>query len=168
MPAPGGKDFVQGYPSGLSFRGRTQAAVDSAHHTIVACDVTNQPSDKGQAGPMVEQVRHDTGQLPREVSADAGYFSAKAVKEMSTLGIEAFIPPDKVRHTAPQVQAPRGRIPKDLSLMERMRRKLRTQRGKKCYALRMETVEPVLGHIKQRKMLAKRPQGGLFCRGGGM
>jgi len=143
MPAPGGKDFVQGY--------NAQAAVDSAHQVIVACDVTNQPSDKGQAEPMMEQVRHNTGQPPREMSADAGYFSAKAVREMTELGVEAFIPPDKVRHTAHPILAPRGRIPKGLSLIERMRRKLRTQRGKKRYALRMETVEPVLGQIKQAR-----------------
>lgn len=141
MPAPGGKHFVQGY--------NAQAAVDSAHQVIVAADVTNQPSDKGQAEPLMEQVRHNTGQLPREVSADAGYFSAKAVKKMTELGVEAFMPPHKVRHSAPLAPAPRGRIPKDLSLIEQMRRKLRTQRGKKRYALRMETVEPVLGQIKQ-------------------
>ena len=29
-----------------------------------------------------------------------------------------------------------------------MRRKLRTQRGRKSYGLRMKTVEPVLGQIK--------------------
>jgi transposase len=141
MPAPGGKDFIQGY--------NAQAAVDSAHQVIVACDVTNQPSDKGQAGPVMEQAKHNTGQLPREVSADAGYFSVKAVTEITGLGVEAFIPPNKVRHTVPLAAAPRGRIPKDLSLIDRMRRKLRTQRGKKRYAVRMKTVEPVLGQIKQ-------------------
>ena len=85
----------------------------------------------------------------RKVSADAGYFSVKAVTEITLLGVEAFIPPNKVRHTVPLAAPPRGRIPKDLSLIERMRRKLRTQRGKKRYALRMKTVEPVLGQIKQ-------------------
>ena len=44
---------------------------------------------------------------------------------------------------------PRGRIPKGLSPRDRMRRKLRTKRGRERYALRMETVEPVFGQIKQ-------------------
>ena len=44
---------------------------------------------------------------------------------------------------------PRGRIPKGLSVRDRMRRKLRTKRGRERYALRMETVEPVFGQIKQ-------------------
>ena len=45
--------------------------------------------------------------------------------------------------------APRGRIPKDLSPRDRMRRKLQTKRGRQRYALRMGTVEPVFGQIKQ-------------------
>jgi hypothetical protein len=36
-----------------------------------------------------------------------------------------------------------------MSLTDRMRRKLGTQRGRKRYSLRMKTVEPVLGQIKQ-------------------
>jgi hypothetical protein len=36
-----------------------------------------------------------------------------------------------------------------MSLIERMRRKTRTQQGKKRYALRMKTVELVLGQIKE-------------------
>lgn len=141
MPAPGGRDFVQAY--------NAQAAVDSAAQVIVACEVTNQPTDRGQAVPMIEQVRDNTGQLPREMSADAGYFSGKTVEDISGLKVEAFIPPDKLRHTVSPVPGPRGRIPDGMSLTDRMRRKLRTQRGKKRYALRMKTVEPVLGQIKQ-------------------
>jgi transposase/signal recognition particle subunit SEC65 len=141
MPAPGGKDFVQGY--------NAQAAVDSAHQIIVAAEVSNSPSDKGQGAPLVKQVEANTGWLPREVSADAGYFSGKTVTALEKQGVEPFIPPDKVRHTDPLPPAPRGRIPQGMSLIDRMRRKLQTQRGRKRYELRMKTVEPVLGQIKQ-------------------
>lgn len=37
----------------------------------------------------------NTGSLPKEASADAGYFSAKAIEELCSLGVDAFIPPDK-------------------------------------------------------------------------
>ena len=36
-----------------------------------------------------------------------------------------------------------------MSARDRMRRKLRTKRGRERYALRMETAEPVFGQIKQ-------------------
>lgn len=98
---------------------------------------------------MVQQVRDNTGQLPSQTSADPGYFSSKAVTALSAIGVEAFISPDKIRHTVALPTAPRGRIPQGMSLIDKMRRKMRTKRGKKRYTLRMKTVEPVLGQIKQ-------------------
>jgi len=141
MPAAGGKHFVQAY--------NAQAAVDSAHQVIVAAEVTNQPSDRGQAEPMMEIVKANTGQLPRQMSADAGYFSSDAVKNLTTAGIDVYMPPDKINHRATLQPAPRGRIPKDLSTVDRMRRKLRTQKGRQRYGLRKVLPEPVFGQIKQ-------------------
>ena len=98
---------------------------------------------------MVEEAIGNVGTVPREVSADAGYYSAKAVEELYDLGVDPFVAPKKTRHGWVPPPAPRGRIPKGLSPRDRMRRKLRTKRGRERYALRMETVEPVFGQIKQ-------------------
>ena len=141
MPGPGGRDFQQSY--------NCQAVVDSAHQVIVAMQATNLSSDKQQAVVMVEEAIANLGATPKEVSADAGYYWAKAVKEICALGVDPFIAPEKTRHGTRPEPAPRGRIPKGLSDRDRMRRKLRTKRGRQRYALRMETVEPVFGQIKQ-------------------
>ena len=143
MPAPGGKQFEQAY--------NAQAAVDSANQVIVAAEVTDQPSDKRQAVPMMEQVNANTGGLPREMSADAGYFSSDAVTELTDDGIDVYMPPDKMRHAYKMPAAPRGRIPKGLSVADRMRCKLRTKHGRKRYGLRKELPEPVFGQIKQAR-----------------
>ncbi len=116
---------------------------------MVAARATNQASDKQQAVAMVVEAIGNIGLAPREVSADAGYYSAKAVEELYALGIDPFIAPDQTRHGRVLPPAPQGRIPKHLSARDRMRRKLRTKRGRQRYALRMETVEPVFGQIKQ-------------------
>ncbi len=141
MPAPGGRDFVQAY--------NCQAVVDNANQVIVAARATNVTSDKQQAVTMMEETIRNTEVVPREVSADAGYYSAKAVDELHALGVEPFIAPDQTRHGRVPSPAPRGRIPSRLSPRDRMRRKLQTRRGRQRYALRMETVEPVFGQIKQ-------------------
>ena len=141
MPGLGGRDFQQSY--------NCQAVVDSAHQVIVAARATDQASDQGQAEAMVEAAIGNMGAVPREVSADAGYYSAKKVEEIQALGVDPYIAPEKTRHGAKPEPAPRGRIPKGLSARDRMRRKLRTKRGRERYALRMETVEPVFGQIKQ-------------------
>ena len=140
MPAPGGRDFLQAY--------NCQAVVDHAHQVIVAARATNQSSDKQQAAAMMQETIDNVGAVPREVSADAGYYSAKAVDDLYALGVDPFIAPEQTRHGRVVPPAPRGRIPKQLSPRDRMRRKLQTKRGRKRYALRMETVEPVFGQIK--------------------
>ena len=116
---------------------------------IVAARATNVPSDKQQAVTMVVETIDNVGAVPREVSADAGYYSAKAVEAMHALGVDPFIAPDQTRHGRVSPPAPRGRIPSQLSPRDRMRRKLQTRRGRQRYALRMEAVELVFGQVKQ-------------------
>lgn len=134
------KGFVQGY--------NAQAAVDAASQVIVAADVTNEPNDKKQVKPMIEQIEENLGDKPKELSADCGYYSEDNVKDLELDEIEPFIAPERKKHTDKESLAPRGRIPKDLSVKERMRRKLRTKRGKWKYGKRKETAEPVFGQIK--------------------
>jgi transposase/signal recognition particle subunit SEC65 len=143
MPAPGGKHFEQAY--------NAQAAVDSANQVIVAAGLTDEPIDKQQAIPMIEQVKANTGELPRKMSADTGYFSQEVVQALSSDGIDVYIPPHKMKHSSGLTRAPRGRIPKGLSVADRMRRKLKTKKGRQCYGLRKELTEPVFGQIKQAR-----------------
>jgi hypothetical protein len=143
MPAPGGKHFEQAY--------NAQAAVDSAHQVIVAAEITDEPSDRKQARPMIEQVKTNTGRLPRQMSADAGYFSSETVQTLTSDGVDVYMPPDKTKHRSSLPPAPRGRIPGSLSLPDRMRRKLRTKKGRQCYGLRKVLSEPVFGQIKQAR-----------------
>ena len=116
MPGPGGRDFQQSY--------NCQAVADSAHQVIVAARATDQASDKGQAVSMIEETILNAGTVPKEVSADAGYYSAKEVEELYALGVDPFVAPEKTRHGWVPPPAPRGRIPKGLSARDRMRRKL--------------------------------------------
>lgn len=141
MPVSGGKDFIQAY--------NAQAAVDSAHQIVVAAETTNQPIDKGQAQPMMEKVKENAGRLPNQMSADAGYFSSETVTALTQMGIDVYMPPNRISHTDFKQPSPRGRIPQDLSIADRMRRKLRTKKGRQIYGLRKELPEPVFGQIKQ-------------------
>ena len=141
MPVPGGRDFLQAY--------NCQAVVDTGHQVIVAARATNLTSDKQQAAAMIVETIDNLGTVPKEVSADAGYYSAQVIDDLHALGVDPFVPPEQTRHGRKPPPAPRGRIPKHLSVRDRMRRKLQTRRGRQRYALRMETVEPVFGQIKQ-------------------
>ena len=72
--------------------------MDSAHQAIVAARATNLPSDKGQAVSMIEETMSNTGEVPKEVSADAGCYPAQAVDGLYALGTDPFVAPEKTRH----------------------------------------------------------------------
>jgi len=135
----GDKAFVQAY--------NAQAAVDDAHQIIVGRAVTNEANDKRQAKPLVEDIKANLAAAPDKASADNGYYSDANLEYLEGEHIDAYIPPDRDRKLANE-PAPRGRIPKSLSRKERMRRKLRTKRGRATYAKRKGIVEPVFGQTK--------------------
>ncbi|MDH4155147.1 MAG: IS1182 family transposase [Nitrospira sp.] len=142
MPASDAKgSVVQGY--------NCQAAVDARAQIIVAADVTDEANDKQQAQPMLTQAVANTGQVPRIASMDTGYFSEVNVTALTALGCLPLVPPDRQLHSQARPVAPRGRPPMSLSVADRMRRTLRTHRGRRLYARRKAIVEPVFGQIKQ-------------------
>ena len=105
MPGPRGRDFRQSY--------NCQAVVDSEYQVIVAARATNQPSDKGQAVSMIEETLNNTGAVPKEVSADAGYYSARTVDELYDLGVDPFIALEKTHHGWVPPPAPVAAYPRD-------------------------------------------------------
>lgn len=126
-----------------------QLAVEAGSQLIVAEAVTQATNDLHQLVPMVEQAITNTGVVPRQVSADSGYFDEDDIRAVESNGSEVFVATQRVKHGAPP-QPPRGRAPAGLTFKERMQRKLLTLRGRRAYARRKITVEPAIGQIKNR------------------
>mgnify|MGYP001570413743 FL=1 len=134
---PSKKTFIQGY--------NAQVAVDDAHQIIVGTYVTNCPNDYDLMPYMLSQLP----KAPKMLTADAGYPVEPNLKHLKKKKINAYIAVKREKHhyTA-DAPSPRGRIPKHLSDQQRMERKLLTKKGKRIYAKRKSTVEPVIGQIK--------------------
>ena len=141
MPASDDKkSFIQGY--------NAQLVVDSKNQIIVANNLCAHPNDQKQLKVVVPQIKRNLGRNPDELSADAGYFSENSIDYLrDEEKIAPYIPPDRQRHGV-QVKSPRGPLPENMSVADSMRRFLSTKRGRKQYALRKITVEPVNGQIK--------------------
>jgi len=133
--------------------GNAQAAVDSKKQVIVACDVTDESNDKQQFEPMLEQAQDNVGkdETIKAASADSGYYSESNVEYARDKKIDVYIATGKIKHNAPVTKAPCGRIPKNLTVKERMARKLRTKNGRETYSKRKAIVEPVFGQIKRAR-----------------
>ena len=69
-----------------------QAAVDTKHHLVVAHEVTNNGSDRGQLATMALQAREAMGKTKLQAIADRGYFSGPQIKACEETGITAYVP----------------------------------------------------------------------------
>jgi transposase len=131
--------------------GNAQAAVDRENQIIVAADVTNEPNDKRQLKPMMEQAKKNVGRgnKIKKLSSDNGYFSEENVRWAEKQGLDTHIATGRIKHNENVPECPRGRPPEGLTVKERMARKLRTKRGRETYAERKWIVEPIFGFIKR-------------------
>jgi transposase len=126
-----------------------QAAADESQ-VIVATGVTQEANDKQQVKPMIEAIKVNLdGQVPEKMTKDSGYFSEKNVLYLQKEKIDAYVAVDRHKHGQMPPGPPRGRIPKEMTIKERMARKLRTKKGQGIYKKRKEIIEPVFGQIKE-------------------
>jgi IS5 family transposase len=134
------KAYIQGY--------NCQVVVDEQSQIILAAAVSPQAADQPLLAGMVAQLKENVGALPKKLSADAGYYSKKNVQLLIENGVDPYLAVNDKRAEVLKGRAPPGRIPKRLSITQRMRRKLKTVQGQKIFVKRKQIVEPVFGQIK--------------------
>jgi transposase len=143
MPVSGG-GFEQCY--------NAQAAVSAGSLLVVANNVVQDTNDKQQIVPMLgkfETHAKDVGQVDK-LLADTGYMSVANVNACDAAGITPLIAMGREQHH-PHWQnrfAIAPAAPVDPSPLEAMVHRLATPAGRKDYALRKHTPEPVFGIIK--------------------
>ena len=99
-----------------------QAAVDAESQVIVAATLTNRTNDMEELKPLVEQIEAHAGELPRELSADAGYCSEDNLAVLIEHGIRGYVATGRQKHgtsSATGEKDPKG------DLTRTMRRRLR-------------------------------------------
>ncbi len=141
---------------GYQYALNAQAMVDEEAQVIVAHSVSNQAADAQQLMEMIEATEANLGaagieENPDTVITDAGYFSEKNVTDATDAGVDVLIATGRIKHNERVPAAPRGPIPKDATVKEKMARRLRTKAGRADYARRKAIVEPVSGQMKVRQ-----------------
>lgn len=68
-----------------------QIAVDGTKGIIVGAVLTNSPVDTNELISTLEHVNKTTGEFPRCLTVDAGYFSTKNIKYCNEQKIDAYI-----------------------------------------------------------------------------
>lgn len=136
-----GKEYVQAY--------NAQAAVDSKDQVIVACSLSNSPTDVQQLSPILKQIKQNTGRQAQEFSADAGYCCEGNLAVLARHHVDAYIATGRQRHS--QATAAGRRKVRRGTRVAAMRTKLARAGRRSRYRLRKSVVEPVFGQIKQAR-----------------
>ena len=143
MPVSGG-GFEQTY--------NAQAGVDMDSGLLVESHVSQQPNDKKELEPALQQLQHLPGKLgkPDALVADNGYYSEANVNTCEQHGIQPYIASGRQAHNPPLGQRHREPppLPDQADGVARMRHRLQTEQGRALYARRKSTIEPVFGIIK--------------------
>ncbi|HXI13355.1 MAG TPA: IS1182 family transposase [Thermoanaerobaculia bacterium] len=129
-----GNGFEQSY--------NAQASVDEANQIIVAVGLTNCAADNDQLIPMIEATRQNTGDLPQQVLADAGYRSEANFERTEQMQTDAVISLGREGKAKASPIAPTNMA------TLRMKEKLATPEAAGAYRRRKAIVEPVFGWIK--------------------
>ncbi len=72
-----------------------QSAVDSQHHLIIAHEVTNVGSDRGQLARIAKQTKALLGRETLDVVADRGYYNGDEIRACEQAGIDTYLPKPK-------------------------------------------------------------------------
>jgi len=143
MPVSGG-GFEQCY--------NAQAIIAEGSLLVVATNVVQAPNDKQQLAPMLAKINALPEALGKAhvMLGDNGYFSAANVTACLAAGIEPLLALGRDPHhpSLSERFADAPPAPENPTPVEAMAHRLRTPEGKKLYALRKHTPEPVFGIIK--------------------
>ena len=142
MPVRG--SFEQAY--------NAQAAVDTVSLLIVSNHVSQQSNDKQELEPALNSLTALPEQLGKVTTllADNGYLSEHNVGRCEQEHIVPCIAVGRDRHNLPLTErfGQPPPVPDDADALTKMNHRLRTPEGRKLYAKRKSTVEPVFGIIK--------------------
>ena len=139
--------------SGFEQAYNAQASVDIATMLIVGQHVSQNPNDKQEVAPalaVLSRLPDDLGSIAK-AAADSGYFSKDNTRQFEKAAIEPYMPNGRQHHnpTLEERFAQVPEAPKDPDSVDAMAHRMKTEAGKKFYAQRKSTVEPVLGIIKE-------------------
>jgi transposase len=139
--------------SGFEQAYNAQASVDIATMLIVSQHISQNPNDKQEVTPALEALStlpDDLGCITK-AAADSGYFSRDNTQQFENAGIEPFMPTGRQHHnpTLEERFPKEPDAPKNPDSVEATAHRMKTETGRKFYALRKSTVEPVFGIIKE-------------------
>lgn len=139
-------------PRGRFLLGYSGEIVVSEDHLIVAARVTQNAHDVHALVPLTDEVERVCRARPERVLADSGFYSNANIRTIEQRGIQTYIPDSNLARELNTGQTAED-DPRFCRDQKRMRRRLRSRRGRALYQKRKSMVEPVFGVLKEQRNL---------------
>jgi transposase len=131
------RGFIQGYNA---------QALCTEGQVVIAAELRIGSPDGGLLEPMIKAARIELAGAgidadPETVLADAGYWSAPQIRDLTEQGINVLVPPEGHSRTEPMTGKRGG-------LYQHMRDKLSSDDGRGLYRRRQHMIEPIFAQTK--------------------
>src|SRR5215831_1008142 len=137
-----------------------QLATDTQSRLIVGVGVTNQGSDGGQMGPMLDQLQERHQQPPKEYLVDGGFASKEDIDYAATEhGTKVFAPIREKEKKEKAGKDPFAPLPGDKPAVAAWRQRMGTSEAQKLYHLRSATAEWSNAQTRNRGFYQVRVRG---------
>jgi hypothetical protein len=127
-----------------------QMATDAESGIILNMDVINEGSDAGQMKPMMDEIKANVGEAPRNLLTDGGFSTVQDIEETTLGGTTVYTP---VKEEAKQKEAgkdPFAPKPRDSKPIAEWRQRMGTEAAKELYKLRAPTAELPNARLRKR------------------
>jgi transposase len=128
-----------GFRPGYNIQLATAGSELGGPRTIVGLLVTNVGSDVGSIAPMLKDIKARTGQLPRQLLADAGHAKHTCIDAASRAGVELIMAIPKHEQCATKPASPE---------VLAWRKRMQTDEAKRTYRARAALCELSNAHLK--------------------
>ena len=136
-----------------------QMATDADSGIILNMDVLNEGSDAGQMKPMMDEIKENLGQAPKNLLTDGGFSTIEDIEATTQGGTTVYTP---VKEEAKQKEAgkdPFARKPKDSPTIADWRQRMGTDAAKELYKLRAPTAELPNARLRNQGVYQMRVRG---------
>ena len=136
-----------------------QMATDADSGIILNMDVINEGSDAGQMKPMMDEIKENLGQAPKNLLTDGGFSTIEDIEETSQGGTTVYTPVKeeaKQKETGKDPFAPK---PKDSPIIADWRQRMGTDAAKELYKLRAPTAELPNARLRNQGVYQMRVRG---------
>jgi transposase len=136
-----------------------QFASDGGARMIVAVEVTNCGSDRGQMASMHEEIRKHHGKAPDHYSVDCGFATKEDITAVERGGSKTIAPVHGEKRMCQKGNDPYARQPGDSDEMFAFRQRMGTEEAKQLYKLRPSIAEFPNAECRNRGLQQFRVRG---------